>query len=160
MKVLPYRRQDALDYAARWAFARNPRYLAFDGMGGDCTSFVSQCLLAGGGVMNYQRDVGWYYRSAADRAAAWSSVGHLRRFLLQNRSVGPFARQVALGELLPGDVVQLGREDGVWYHSLLVTGVGDQLLVSAHSADAHLRPLASYRYDRAQGLHIEGVRAW
>ncbi len=160
MKTLLYRREDATAYAARWAFGRNPRYLSFNGIGGDCTSFVSQCLFAGGGVMNYQKDVGWYYSSPANRAAAWSSVPHLRRFLLQNRSVGPFARAVGLEELLPGDVIQLGREDRVWYHSLLVTGVGDQLLVSAHSFDAHLRPLSSYQYFRAQGLHIEGFRSW
>ena len=160
MKTLPYRREDALRYAARWAFGRNPRYLAFDGIGGDCTNFVSQCLFAGGGVMNLQRDVGWYYRSPTDRAAAWSSVPHLRRFLLENRSVGPFARLATLEELVPGDVVQLGREDGVWYHTLLVTGVEETLLVSAHSVDAHLRPLSSYRCFRAQGLHIEGFRDW
>ena len=74
MKTLLYRREDATAYAARWAFGRNPRYLSFNGIGGDCTSFVSQCLFAGGGVMNYQKDVGWYYSSPANRAAAWSSV--------------------------------------------------------------------------------------
>ena len=36
----------------RWALLRNPAYLDFHGLGGDCTTFVSQCLYAGAGVMN------------------------------------------------------------------------------------------------------------
>ena len=69
---IPYDRSKAAAYAEKWAFSRNPRYISFDGMGGDCTSFVSQCLYAGTGVMNFTRDTGWYYNSASDRAAAWS----------------------------------------------------------------------------------------
>ena len=67
---IPYDRSKAAAYAEKWAFSRNPRYISFDGMGGDCTSFVSQCLYAGTGVMNFTRDTGWYYNSASDRAAA------------------------------------------------------------------------------------------
>ena len=155
-----YDRPAALAYARKWALGRNPAFLDFENLGGDCTNFISQCVYAGSGVMNFTPTFGWYYRSPTDRAAAWSSVPHLRRFLLENRSVGPFARLAPLKELVPGDVVQLGREDGVWYHTLLVTGVGETLLVSAHSVDAHLRPLSSYRCFRAQGLHIEGFRDW
>ena len=79
---IPYDRSKAAAYAEKWAFSRNPRYISFDGMGGDCTSFVSQCLYAGTGVMNYTRDTGWYYNSASDRAAAWSGVPYLYRFEL------------------------------------------------------------------------------
>ena len=43
---MDFSREKALAYAHRWAFGRNPEYLAFDRLGGDCTSFVSQCLLA------------------------------------------------------------------------------------------------------------------
>lgn len=78
---IPYDRSKAAAYAEKWAFSRNPRYISFDGMGGDCTSFVSQCLYAGTGVMNFTRDTGWYYNSASDRAAAWSGVPYLYRFL-------------------------------------------------------------------------------
>ena len=45
---MDFSRERAQAYAHRWAFGRNPEYLAFDRLGGDCTSFVSQCLLAGG----------------------------------------------------------------------------------------------------------------
>jgi len=88
LKIYPYNREKAAVYAKKWAFERNPRYMRFDGIGGDCTSFVSQCLFAGGAVMNYARDVGWYYNSPTDRAAAWSGVPYLYNFLTRNRSVG------------------------------------------------------------------------
>ena len=50
-----YNREKAIVYAQKWAYARNPNYYNFDHVGGDCTSFISQCLYAGTGVMNYNR---------------------------------------------------------------------------------------------------------
>lgn len=138
---IPYDRSKAAAYAEKWAFSRNPRYISFDGMGGDCTSFVSQCLYAGTGVMNFTRDTGWYYNSASDRAAAWSGVPYLYRFLAGNRSVGPYGRAAALEELERGDLIQLGDASDKWYHSLFVTEVtGDDILVSTHTFDAYRRP--------------------
>ena len=84
-----------IDYAKKWAFSRNPAYYNFDNVGGDCTNFISQCLRAGGAEMNYTADTGWYYISPDNRAAAWTGVEYLYRFLLRNKSVGPF------GEIIP-----------------------------------------------------------
>ncbi|RGX55966.1 amidase [Anaerotruncus sp. AF02-27] len=156
-----YERSKAAAYAERWAFSRNPRYLSFDGIGGDCTSFISQCIYAGSGIMNYKKDVGWYYNSVTDRAAAWSGVPYLYKFLTANKGAGPFASLSGPEGMQLGDVIQLGDANGKWYHSLLVTGVTDSgLLVSTHTYDAHLRPLSSYIYAQARFLHIEGVRRW
>lgn len=159
MTVVPYRRDSAIQYAARWAFDRNPRFFSFDGMGGDCTNFISQCIYAGSGIMNYQRDIGWYYNNARDRAAAWSGVPYLFNFLIRNQSVGPFASVVRPEDVQLGDVIQLGNEDNEWYHSLLVTGL-DPILISTHTYDAHLRALSTYSFAQARYLHIEGVRHW
>lgn len=49
-KICPYNRGKAVAYALEWAMSRNPAYLDFEELGGDCTNFASQCLLAGGGV--------------------------------------------------------------------------------------------------------------
>ena len=62
-----YNRARAVAYAQKWAFSRNPAFLNFDGMGGDCTNFASQCLYTGSGIMNYTDTFGWYYRSSRDR---------------------------------------------------------------------------------------------
>ena len=69
-----YNRTAAAAYAEKWALSRNPAYMDFDKLGGDCTSFASQCLRAGGCPMNYAKDVGWYYHSSSDRAAAWTGA--------------------------------------------------------------------------------------
>ena len=55
---VPYNRAAAVAYAEKWAFSRNPEYYDFHGIGGDCTNFVSQCIYAGCGVMNYTPEYG------------------------------------------------------------------------------------------------------
>ena len=43
LKEIKYDRKKALEYAKEWAFKRNPKYLNFENIGGDCTSYESQC---------------------------------------------------------------------------------------------------------------------
>lgn len=159
MQLLPYDRQKAADYAKTWAYRRNPRYFNFDGIGGDCTNFVSQCIYAGCGVMNDTKDTGWYYRSPTDRAAAWSGVDYLYRFLTRSRDTpGPVAHNTGLDGILTGDVIQLQNAQGLWYHTLFVCEPGPNPLVAAHTMDVYRRPLSSYSYHAARFLHLEG--AW
>ena len=61
MRFLEYDRESAIEYAKKWAYKRNNKYYNFDNVGGDCTNFISQCLYAGSKVMNYKKDLGWYY---------------------------------------------------------------------------------------------------
>lgn len=159
MRQLSYDRAAAVAYARRWALGRNPAFFDFQALGGDCTNFASQCIYAGAGVMNYTPVTGWFYRSAADRTASWTGVEYLYAFLTGNRSVGPYARVVGQRDALPGDIVQLGTREGVFYHSPVITAVSPQLLVAAHTFDALDRPLSSYSYAAARFLHIEGVRS-
>lgn len=108
--------------------------------------------------MNFTPIFGWYYRSSYDRTASWSGVEYLYDFLVNNRGLGPYARIVSQWEAKPGDIVQLGTENGDFYHSPVITAVTPAILVAAHTYDALDRPLASYVYDIARFLHIEGVR--
>ena len=158
MREIPYNREAAVAYARVWALLRNPIYYDFENIGGDCTNFASQCLYAGSRVMNFTRVFGWYYRSASDRTASWSGVQYLYNFLVGNRGIGPFAREVPQAEAQPGDIVQLGTAGGHFYHSPVITAIRPQILVAAHTNDAVDRPLSSYDYDVARFLHIEGVR--
>lgn len=43
----PYRRLNAVLYAHRWAYGRNPQFYDYEAIGGDCTNFASQCIYAG-----------------------------------------------------------------------------------------------------------------
>lgn len=160
MTVTDYNREAAVDYARRWAFGRNPDYYDFSGIGGDCTNFTSQCIYAGAGVMNFTPTFGWYYKSLNDRSPSWTGVEYLYNFLTGNdKGVGPFAKEVPLNELEVGDIVQLGRSTGDFYHSPVVVAIRNGMIfVAAHSYDAYNRPLASYNYDRVRGIHILGVR--
>lgn len=158
MQELPYNRDAAVEYARKWALSRNPAYYDFEKIGGDCTNFTSQCIYAGARVMNYTPVTGWYYNSASSRAAAWTGVEYLYKFLVNNKSVGPYARVVSQSEVQPGDIVQLGKWSGDFYHSPIITATSPVILVAAHSFDALDRPLETYVYDRARFLHIEGVR--
>lgn len=157
--IKDYDRERAVEYAKRWALGRNPLFENFSGIGGDCTSFVSQAVYAGSCVMNYTKTFGWYYVSPTDRAPAWSGVEYFYNFMTQNKEEGPFMTETYPGGLLPGDVIQLGNAEGDWYHSLIVTGERNGgYLVSAHSDDSLDRPLSTYRFYRARFLRVGGVR--
>lgn len=160
MKEVAYDRQAAVSYARRWALDRNPAFYNFDGIGGDCTNFASQSIHAGAKIMNYTPVMGWYYRSSYNRSPSWTGVGYLYNFLINNKSIGPYARVVSQHEAQPGDIVQLGTYDRRFYHSPVITAVTPEILVAAHTDDALDRPLSSYVYDQARFLHIDGVRVW
>lgn len=155
-----YDRAAAVAYARKWALGRNPDFYDFEKIGGDCTNFASQCIYAGSGIMNYTRDTGWYYRSVNDRAAAWTGVEYLYRFLVGNQSVGPFGHLVDRRSVLPGDIVQLGTLEGKFYHSPVITAVFPRILVAAHTYDALDRPLSAFDADVVRFIHIDGVRKW
>ena len=149
-----------ISYARRWAFSFSPDYYNFEDLGGDCTNFISQCLYAGGAVMNFTPDTGWYYISQNDRAAAWTGVMYFYRFIVNNRSAGPFGREVPLADAAVGDVIQLGSGSR-FYHSLLVTAVRSGMpYVAAHTFAAFDRPLDSYSYEKARCINIIGARRY
>ncbi len=159
MKVLPYDRQSAFEYAKLWAYKRNDAYYNFDLIGGDCTNFVSQCILAGAPVMNFKKTFGWYYNSINDRSPSWTGVEYLYNFLISNEGVGPFAQQVELKDLGVGDIVQLGRPTGEFYHTPIVTGfLNGQPLVSAHTYDTFNKPLFSFNFAQIRYVKLLGYR--
>ena len=153
-----YNRDKSVEYAHEWAHSRNPKYYNFDKLGGDCTNFISQCLYAGCGAMNYTRDTGWYYNSLSDRAAAWSGVEFLHRFLTSNKGRGPYASELPLQFAQPGDIIQLSFNGEKFGHSLLVVALQPKILIAAHTDDCDNRPLDTYYFKLARLLHIEGVR--
>ena len=165
MRIVDYRRAAAVEYARKWAFSRNPAFFDFSAIGGDCTNFASQCLLAGAGIMNFTPTFGWYYLNANERTASWTGVEFFANFLLGNAQgigdgVGPFAEETTLSRLEIGDFIQLGRETGDFYHTPIVVGFTQNgvPLVAAHTYDAFGRPLSTYSFAKLRCLHILGVR--
>ena len=143
---MEYNRANAVAYAKKWAYGRNPKYYDFSDLGGDCTNFASQCIYAGSGVMNYTR----------------TGVDELYRFLTTNRGAGPRAILTDLSQIQNGDIIQLQFTDKERFdHSPVVVDAGNRtpqsILVAAHSYDADCRPLSSYRYIKIRPLHITNV---
>lgn len=150
---MAFLRENALHYAHQWAFDRNPAYFAYDHVGGDCTNFISQCLLAGGMQMDDTPTFGWYYRSANDKAPAWTGVEYLWRYLTKNNR-NLCGIECMLSDLQLADLVQLSF-DGIRYtHCLMVVGTGREVLLCGHDEDSDFRPLSSYEYQKLRCLHL------
>ena len=166
LRVIPYDRTQAVLYAHRWAYGRNPAYYDFENLGGDCTNFASQCLFAGCGVMNFTPTYGWYYIDLNNRAPAWTGVPYFYNFLTTNhQGPGPFGREALITEVLPGDFVQLKLTGDIFQHTPVIVAVGpeptlDHILVAAHTTNANFRPLSSYPIQALRFIHIEGARRW
>ena len=158
--IKEYDRSHAVAYARRWALDRNPLFFSFNGEGGDCTNFTSQCVFAGGCVMNYTPVFGWYYISSNDRTPSWSGVEYFYDYVTKNTGPGPFASVVEPERLEPGDLVQLQNEEGRFYHTVIVLErtEDDDFLIAAHSDDYLGRRLSDYSAAAFRCLHIEGIR--
>lgn len=160
-----YNRANVINYASKWAFSRNPAYYNFDNVGGDCTSFASQCLYAGCKVMNYKPVLGWYYINANRKSPSWSGVPYFYNFLTSNDKEGPSAVSCDIENLQIGDFIQLGDINDDFYHTLVVVRIDgvpsdDTIFIATHTYDSYNKVLSSYYYNKIRYLHIDSVKKW
>ena len=115
-----YNRARAVAYAKKWALSRNPLFVNFAGRGGDCTSFVSQCLYAGTCQMNFTPDFGWYYIDQNNRVYqddacatyAWliAEMLNMRPIIMGYGAVG--VTRAGMGLVPPADIAYPQNFDG------------------------------------------------
>ncbi len=165
MRKIDYDRVKAVEYAKKWAYGRNPKYYNFDSIGGDCTSFISQCIYAGSNIMNYTKNTGWYYNSINDRSPAWSGVEYLYKFLINNKGVGPRGKEVETGKLEKGDLIQLSFDGKIFSHTLIIVNIDgpktlDNIYIASHTYDSYNRRVSTYNFQDIRFIHIEGVWKW
>ena len=154
-----YLRDRAVLYARKYALVRNPLFFTFEGIGGNCTNFVSQCVLAGSCVMNFMPVYGWYYLSTNRRAPAWTGVEFFYNFITTNTDVGPFGRAVELETAQVGDIIQLQIDKDQFYHTLIISQITDEdVFICANSVDSLDRALSTYNYKSLRVIHIDGIR--
>ncbi len=156
MKERQYNRQKCLEYANQWALSRNPAYYDYEKIGGDCTNFVSQCIYAGSGVMNYNT---WYYKNGNDKSPSWTGVEFLYEFLVHNQGNGPRGVVVPQNQIQVGDLIQLSSNGERFTHSLMVVGIGNvnylsDILIATHTYDALGRSLGTYDFKKIRFVHI------
>lgn len=154
-----YAREDAVNYAYKWAFSRNSNYYNYDNIGGDCTNFISQCIYAGSKIMNYTKTFGWYYKSANDKSPSWTGVEYLYNFLTRkDKSIGPIGKEVTVNNVEIGDIIQLSFDGNKFAHSLIITNIKDSnIFVTTHTFDALNKNLQLYNFKKARFIHIEKV---
>ncbi|HBN85595.1 MAG TPA: amidase, partial [Clostridiales bacterium] len=142
---------------------RNKQYYAFDSIGGDCTNFISQCLHAGSGVMNYTPVHGWFYINVNNRSPAWTGVEFLYQFLLGNKGAGPVGEISDIYHVEPGDIVQLQFEGmNRFSHSLMINDIKSpvtesSIFVTTHDRNCFNCPLSEYVYENLRFIKIAGV---
>ncbi len=163
MKQLLYSRQKVYEYAKKWAFSRNPQYYNFDSVGGDCTSFVSQCIYAGANVMNYSKQNGWYYINGNNKSPSWSGVEFLYNFLTTNKLQGPYGMEVNQNQIEIGDIAQLSFDGKKFAHSLIIVKIEnkldlDKIYISSHTFDSFNKKISEYIFQKIRFIHIDGVR--
>lgn len=81
------------------------------------------------------------------------------QFLIAEHRVGPKGRLVDIGQVEPGDVIQLSFLQGQFSHSLFVVDTGQNpspgnVLVATHSSDSDYRQLDSYYFQAYRCLKI------
>ena len=154
-----YNRQKAKEYAKEWAYKRNPKYYNYDLLGGDCTNFISQCIYAGSGIMNYKKTYGWYYNNANDKSPSWTGVDFLYNFLINNREKGPQGEKSEKNKMEIGDIIQLSF-DGIKYaHSIIIVGIEeDKIFGASHTFDSYYKDINTYLYKKLRFIHINGVQ--
>lgn len=163
MKELEYNRKNAIEYAKKWAFSRNPNYYNFDSVGGDCTNFISQCIYEGSRVMNYTKDFGWYYIDGNNKSPSWSGVKFLYKFLINNKKEGPYGKEVKIERIQIGDIAQLSFNGSQFVHSLIIVNIDNEtklsnIKIASHTFDSFSKEILEYDFQKIRFIHIEGVR--
>lgn len=163
MIEIQYNRQKVLEYAQKWAYSRNPQYYNFDSVGGDCTSFASQCIYAGSNVMNYAKQNGWYYINGNNKSPSWSGVEFLYSFLTTNKLLGPYGQEVEQSKIEIGDIAQLSFDGKVFGHTLVITKIEDKMnlnkiFISSHTFDSFNKRISEYDFAKIRFVHIDKVR--
>jgi len=158
MTIIPYNRQKAVEYAHMWTYSRNPAFYDFSNLGGNCTNFVSQCLVAGNMPFNYNY-LGWFYKSLKSRSPSFTGAPYLYNFLTQkSKRRGPFSQEIEISQAEIGDIVQLTFDGIKFSHSMIIVQTnGNNPLVAANSYDVYGKPLSEYYYINSRALHILGA---
>lgn len=138
-----YNGQKAAEYALKHALNYNGDWISeasANGGGGDCTNFLSQCLLAGGwtmiGGLRFDRHAWYNYDPKArdDRSYTWAGAKPMYGFLQRTERTRACTRiDLDVGDIVSGE----SATDGVTHH-MLVTQIDKDRYdcwLSYHSSD-------------------------
>lgn len=148
---LSEKRIRAVEYADRYCgasgdeklgFMYNSKYKNYNGIGGDCTNFISQVLYEGG---KFNKTDTWNYDEGG--SSAWVGADSFKDYMAYSGR----ASLIAYGNyekvyketynLEPGDVISYERKGRV-EHTAVVTGTDSKgyILVNCHTVDSYRVP--------------------
>lgn len=159
----PYDRAAAYDYLMAYCDERNPRWYAYDDVGGNCMNFGSQVLLAGGIPEDERGDEEWYWDGQNDLDLSWINVGHFYDYCRDNEGYGLVADTEAgyyTGEV--GDVVIVGFA-GDHRHTTVISHVVEDeagnvvdYLITCNTTNYKDFPVSAYYYTFHRLIKIFG----
>lgn len=161
--TLSFDRTAMYEYAYENYDKRPSQWGDFDGMGGDCTNFVSQIIYAGGAPFDTTGNYTWYYYGMSNRAPAWTSVTWLHDYLVNNDYIGPQGdvnSSYDVYRAMVGDVIQIDFENDETYdHSTCIvhhqTGTSSQTTIAAHTYNVWNYPINNYSGAK-RWIHLTG----
>lgn len=148
MRERAYNREEAVEYALKYADGPNLDYHYFEVYGtdgGDCTNYVSQCLYAGGIPMAFEdQNDSWWYKRHHEKfdAHSWSlswTHSHTLYWCLKKRYEanlpGLKGKEVEhIDDLELGDIIFYENDSYQINHSGIITGFYQgHPLISQHS---------------------------
>ncbi|MCK4718497.1 MAG: N-acetylmuramoyl-L-alanine amidase, partial [Thermoplasmata archaeon] len=138
-----YDRARAAEYADTYWDVYNPAYNDYTSSGGDCANFVSQCLMAGGRILEGGDDG---MEHGVDNWGCMPFCDYLHLNLI-NATWGQDAAWTTItggsgsppGDLQAGDVIIYGDTSGDWWrHAVFVVGgMGDTAMINGHTTDRY-----------------------
>ncbi|MDD3225021.1 MAG: amidase domain-containing protein [Clostridium sp.] len=137
-----YSREKAVNYALTYAENPNSAFKYFDTyntVGGNCTNFVSQCLLAGGAPMIFSGENQWWYKTSRS-SISWSVASSLYWHLAKSyskKSYGVKGEEMeSVSDLDIGDVIFYVNSKNQIQHSAIITSYyNDYPLISQNTPD-------------------------
>lgn len=164
-----YNRSGAAEYARKYALSYNPRYPDFNGEGGDCTNFVSQCLANNNIPSSTPGE--WFVRKDKygnwDYGLNWVRVEGLNSYLTSYGFAKSYVYSMDsntmanLSRAEVGDILQLKRYNYSRYtHSLIIDKIANgDMYYCCHSYNIRSgsfknRVLEGYMYSTVRLVHI------
>lgn len=155
LRLSGYSPSKAVSYAHRWVNSFSPQYMNFDNNGGDCTNFVSQCLVAGGvrqtkpGSIQQpilQTTHNWF-GSKFSSSTSFIRVADFHAYWSKRVPTANYEGDTTVsrnGNL--GDIVQFRRANtGTRWHSMIITKKKNGVVyLSGHSQPRYDRAISSY----------------
>ena len=112
--------------------------------------------------MNYGLN-GWYYKNGNDKSPSWSGVEYLHKFLVNNKGIGPYGKEINIEQLEKGDFIQLSFDGVRFHHSLVIVDIVNNImslnniLIATHTEDSLNRRVSTYTFNRIRFIKIDGV---